>query len=296
MKLFSTICLLAALNLAAAPVVKLGKYRGYGENRLSFNKSIIIAGDRNYYDLNLLQNKPNANGQQKTFINLSEPSQYWNFGRATIDFLSMSVNGIDMSRIIPSSDSIKPWSDGDAAGARFSLNFDGAEIIVNAHMKTGSPLLFLTFSQPEKQITPVKKYYTITFNMIISRFVTDKKGTTVWKGVYARQAKTAARDIAQQGPGIEIKPEDRYIIFSDEILDGSDKEKGAGPCLIAFDMKNGVTGSLVLRNSYSSHLAFKIPGNVKEFKCAILQHKGAVSNREFMERFASEKDAYTKLD
>ena len=148
MKHISTVLTFVMMaTLFGAPAVKLDKYKGWGTANLAFNEQMKVAGDKNYYDTNLLQSKPDAKGNQRTFINLSAPSQMWNFGRAPSDFLFLKVNGVPLNKIQPVPGSIKTWTKKDSAGAEFLLNFDGAKIIVNMFMKTGSPLLFLTFTQ-----------------------------------------------------------------------------------------------------------------------------------------------------
>ena len=278
MKHAAVICALAVMaTLAGAPVVKLDKYSGWGDSRLSFNEQMKVAGDKNYYDINLLQSKPDTKGNQKTFITLSAPSQMWNFGRAPSEFLSLKVNGIPLNKVQPIPGSVKPWTKDDAAGAEFTLNFDGAKVIVNMFMKTGSPLLFLTFTQPEKQLVPIKSF-NVDFSLVISRFIVNEKKVTVWNGAYARQAQTETRLIRQQNNNIALSADDKYMIFSDEKLDGTGKgnEKGVGPCLLAFDLKDGITGQLIMRNSYQTIVKFSIPGTFKEFRCAILQNKAKV--------------------
>ena len=298
MKHVLTICTFAMVAaLAAGPTVKLDKYHGWGDNKLSFNEQMKVAGDKNYYDINLLQSKPDKKGNQKTFITLSAPSQKWNFGRAPSEFLFMKVNGISLNKIQPVPGSIKPWSKKDSAGAEFLLNFDGTKIIVNMFMKTGSPLLFLTFTQPEKQLVPIKGNFTINFNLVISRLLVNEKKITIWNNVYNRQAKTESRLLKQQHAALDLTAADKYLIFSDEKLDGSGKgdEKGVGPCLLAFDLADGITGKLLMRNAYSTHVTFTVPGTFKEFRCAVLQHKAKISNDEFMKRFQADKNSYTVL-
>lgn len=290
-----TFAIMAALIGGSS--AKIDQYRGWGDSNLTFNEQMKVAGDKNYYDINLLQNKPDKKGNQKTYITLSAPSQMWNFGRAPTEFLTLKVNGIPLNKIQPVPGSVKSWTAGDTAGAEFTLNFDGAKIIVNMFMKTGSPLLFLTFTQPEKQIVPIKGNFTIDFNLVISRHIVNEKKVTVWNGVYARQAQTETRLIKQQDAPVTLTAADKYLIFSDEKLDGTGKgnEKGVGPCLLVFEMKDGVTGKLFIKNTYQTKLTFQVPGTFKEFRCAILQNKSVVSNTEFMKRFLADKNIYTNL-
>ena len=281
---------------AQEPTSKLGKYRGWGDNNLSFNTQAQLVGDKNFYHLNLLQDKPNKKGQTKTYFHLSAPRQEWNFGRAPVNFLSLKVNGISLSDLEPQSEHVTSWKKGDCAGAKFVLNFDGAKIIMDAFVKKGSPLLFLTFSQPEKQIEPIRTKVNIKFSAIVSRLLT-KNNITIWGGVYNRQAQSAARSVTQQKAPIKLTPADKYLILSDAVLDGSGKglEKGVGPCLIAFDLQEGMSGVLKMQNSWSTYIEFDLPANFKEFKCAVFMQKNVVSNADFMKRFNAEKEAFTSL-
>lgn len=282
--------------MAQVPNAKLGKYFGWGANNLAFNTQAQLTGDKNFYQLNLLQSKPDKKGQKTTFINLSAPRQEWNFGRAPINFLALNVNGISSRMLEPQPGNITTWKKGDRAGARFVFNFDGAKIFMDASMKKGSPLLFLTFTQPAKQIEPIKRPVHINFGAVVSRLLT-KKNITIWDGVYSRQAQSAARMIKQQKAPVKLTPADKYLILSDAKLDGTGKgnEKGVGPCLIAFDLQPGMTGTLKLANSWLTHIEFRLPANFKEFKCAVFMQKNIVSNANFMKRFNAEKAAFTSL-
>ena len=281
---------------AQEPTSKLGKYRGWGDNNVSFNSQAQLVGDKNFYHLNLLQSKPDKKGQTKTVFHLSAPRQEWNFGRAPVNFLSLKVNGISLNQLEPQSEHVTSWKKGDRAGARYVLNFDGAKIFMDASVKKGSPLLFLTFSQPEKQLEPIRSKVNINMVAIVSRLLT-KKNITIWGGVYNRQAQSATRLITQQKAPIQLTPADKYLILSDAVLDGSGKgvEKGVGPCMVVFDLQDGMTGTLKMANNWSTHLEFALPANFKEFKCAIFMQKNVVSNAEFMKRFNAEKEAFTSL-
>lgn len=302
MTYFKTITLAAAAVLtihaaAQEPTAKLGKYRGWGDRNLAFNSQAQLTCDKNFYNLNLLQSKPNKKGQTKTVFHLSAPRQQWNFGRAPINFLSMRVNGISLSSLEPQAKHVTTWKKGDRAGVRYVLHFDGAKIFMDAAVKKGSPLLFLTFSQPEKQLEPIQKPVQIHFSAVVSRLLT-RKGVTIWDGVYGRQAQSAARLITQQKAPVKLTPADKYLVLSDTILDGTGKgnAKGVGPCLIAFDLKDGITGTLKMPNSWITHIEFQLPPNFKEFKSAVFMQKNIICNAEFMKRFNAEKTAFTSLD
>lgn len=302
MTYFKTITLAAAAVLtihaaAQEPTAKLGKYRGWGDRDLAFNSQAQLTCDKNFYNLNLLQSKPNKKGQTKTVFHLSAPRQQWNFGRAPINFLSMKVNDISLSALEPQAKHVTTWKKGDRAGVRYVLHFDGAKIFMEASVKKGSPLLFLTFTQPDKQLEPIRKPVHIYFSAIVSRLLV-KNGKTIWDGVYGRQAQSAARLLSQQKAPIKLTSSDKYLILSDSILDGTGKgdAKGIGPCLIAFDLKDGITGTLKMPNSWITHIEFQLPPNFKEFKSAIFMQKNIICNAEFMKRFNAEKTAFTSLD
>ena len=282
---------------AQVPTVEVGNYTGVGANNLSFNEQAKITGDKNFYYLNFLQSKPDKYGQKTTFINLSAPREYWNFGRAPINFLSLKVNRISLREIEPQPKCVNAWTKGDRAGAEFVLNFDGAKIILNASMKKGSPLLFLSFTQPVKQLEPIKSKVQIEFGVVISRLLTKNK-TTIWEGVYGRQALTASRELKQRKAPFQLNRQDKYLIFSDSILDGTGKgdEKGVGPCLLVFDLENGMAGTLKMQNRWHSSIVFFLPPDFKEFRCAIFMQKNKISNADFMKRFEAEKESFTNLD
>lgn len=286
--------LTAAVSFAADSItVKEKTYSGWGQDRLSYNRQAEIAGDKNYYQLNFLQNKPDKNGKTSTFINLSAPRQEFGFGRAPINFLNLTVNGIQLRSIQPRDEDFKVWNRNDLAGTTFTLNFDGAKVILDAFMKKGSPLLFLTFRQPEKQLEPIRSI-NINISLIISRMLT-KNNITIWEGIYERRAQTAARNLEQQKAKYDLTEKDGYIIFSDAKLDGSGKDKGFGPSFLLFDMNGVQSARLSLRNEWANGIDFTLKPDFKEFRIAVWQQKNAISNQDFMSLFEKEKDSFCRF-
>lgn len=286
--------LTAAASFAADSVtVKEKSYSGWGQDMLAYNKQAEIAGDKNYYQINLLQNKPDKNGKTSTFINLSAPRQEFGFGRAPINFLNLTVNGIQLRSIQPRDEDFKVWNRNDLAGTTFTLNFDGAKVILDAFMKKGSPLLFLTFRQPEKQLEPIRSI-NINISLIISRLLT-KNNITIWEGIYERRAQTAVRTLGQQKEKYDLTEKDGYIIFSDVKLDGSGKDKGFGPSFLLFDMNGVQNAKLSLGNSWENNVSFTLKPDFKEFRIAIWQQKNAITNQDFISLFEKEKDSFCRF-
>lgn len=292
--LFTILILAAATACAAESVtVKEKSYSGWGQDMLAYNKQAEIAGDKNYYQINLLQNKPDKNGKTSTFINLSAPRQEFGFGRAPINFLNLTVNGIQLRSIQPRDEDFKVWNRNDLAGTTFTLNFDGAKVILDAFMKKGSPLLFLTFRQPEKQLEPIRSI-NINISLVISRLLT-KNNITIWEGIYERRAQTAVRTLEQQKAKYDLTEKDGYIIFSDAKLDGSGKDKGFGPSFLLFDMSGVQSARLSLRNEWANGVDFILKPDFKEFRIAVWQQKNAISNQDFMSLFKKEKDSFRRF-
>ncbi len=281
------------LLAADAVTVKEKSYSGWGKDMLAFNKQVEIAGDKNYYQINLLQNKPDKNGKSQTFINLSAPRQEFGFGRAPINFLNLTVNGIPLRDIQPREEDCRTWTEKDRRGATFTLNFDGAKVILDAFMKKGSPLLFLTFRQPEKQLEPIRSI-NVNISLIISRLLTNNN-ITVWEGVYQRRARTAVRSFEQQKEKYDLTEKDGYIIFSDAKLDGSGKDAGFGPSFLLFDMNGVQNAKLSLNNTWENNVAFSLKLDFKEFRIAVWQQKNAISNQDFMRLFEKEKDSFCRF-
>ncbi len=289
-----TLILAAATAFASESVtVKEKSYSGWGQDMLAYNKQAEIAGDKNYYQINLLQNKPDKNGKSATFINLSAPRQEFGFGRAPINFLNLTVNGISLRDLQPRDEDFKVWSKDDRAGATMTLNFDGAKVILDAFMKKGSPLLFLTFRQPEKQLEPIRSI-NVGISLIISRLLT-KNNITIWEGIYERRAQTAVRNLEQQKAKYDLTEKDGYIIFSDAKLDGSGKDKGFGPSFLLFDMNGVQSAKLSLNNTWENNVAFSLKPDFKEFRIAVWQQKNAISNTDFMSLFEKEKDSFCRF-
>lgn len=278
---------------AESVTVKESTYSGWGKDMLAFNKQAEITGDKNFYQINLLQNKPGKNGKTETFINLSAPRQEFGFGRAPINFLNLTVNGIQLRNIQPREEDFHAWSKGDKAGATFTLNFDGAKVMVDAFMKKGSPLLFLTFRQPEKQLEQIRSI-NVNISLIISRLLT-KNNITVWDGVYQRKAQTAVRALEQQKEKHDLTDKDGYLIFSDAKLDGSGKDNGFGPSFLLFDMDEVQSAKLSLNNTWENNVVFSLKPDFKEFRIAVWQQKNAISNQDFMGLFEKEKDSFCRF-
>ena len=292
-KLFLMIVLLSAqstLLLGAESFldVKKTKYHGWGERNLAYNQQIEIVNKKNLYKLNLLQNKPGPKGQTYCFINLSVP-EWYGFGRVPSNFFDLKINGISLKSIYPTKEP-QIWKKENSAGATFILNFDGAKILLNVYMEKDSPLLWLTLKQPETQITPIKKA-ELKIKVVISKHIV-KNRKTVWGGAYKRQGKTATRFLEQQKKEYLLKPEDKYIIFSDAILDGSNKDKGYGPCFLTFNFKDIQKASLNLQDSWLNSIKFELKPNFKEVTVAICQYKNRMSNQEFMKKFKNTKDSF----
>lgn len=278
---------------AESVTVKEKSYSGWGQDMLAYNKQAEIAGDKNFYQINLLQNKPDKNGKCLTFINLSAPRQEFGFGRAPINFLSLTVNGISLRDIQPREEDCRTWSENDKAGATFTLNFDGAKVMVDAFMRKGSPLLFLTFRQPEKQLEPIRSVQ-VNVGLVVSRLLT-KNSITIWEGVYERRAQTAVRNLEQQKEKYDLTEKDGYIIFSDAKLDGSGKDAGFGPSFLLFDMNGVQNAKLSLNNTWENNVAFSLKLDFKEFRIAVWQQKNAISNQDFMRLFEKEKDSFCRF-
>ena len=293
-QILAVVCaiVLGAAASAQTPSVKLAKYKGWGANKLLFNSQIQLVGNKNYYFLNLLQGRPDKQGQTRSVINLSGRM---NFGNDPINFLNMKVNGIALNRIEHQMKNIRTWKKGNAAGSEVALNFDGAKILMNTYVKEDSPLLYFTFTQPEKQLEPIRGKVSISFSAVVSRFLIQK-GRSIFSNAYNREALTAVRKLKQQKKPFPLTAQDAYLIFSDAVLDGSGKEKGIGPCLLVFELKDGITGSLHMPNSWITRTEFSLPADFKEFKCALFMQKGAISNSAFMKKFNDEKGVLTKLD
>ena len=273
-----------------AVTVKQKQYSGWKARDFACNQQAEIVNDKNFYQFNLLQYQPDKNGKMQTFMNISAPRQEWGFGRAPINFLSITVNGIRERDLQPNEESFRTWAKPDSAGATVTLNFDGAKVIFDVYMKKGSPVLWFSFQQPEKQLEPVRSI-RIRADLVISRLLT-KNGVTVWNDVYNRQAQTATRKLEQQNSPYALNADDQYIIFSDKVLDGSDKDKGFGPSFLAFDMGGVKDANLYLGNSWANNVTFTLNPDFKEFKFGIWQQKNAIANQDFMKLFEKEKNSF----
>ena len=282
--------LAGTLCAQSAVTVKQKQYKGWKARDFTYNQQAEIVNDKNFYQFNLLQYQPDKDGKMQTFMNISAPRQEWGFGRAPINFLSITVNGIRERNLQPNEDSFKTWTKPDSAGVTVTLNFDGAGVVFDAYMKKGSPVLWFTFRQPEKQLEPIRSI-TIKTALVISRLF-SRNGVTVWEGAYNRQAQTAARTLEQRKAVYPLDAGDQYVIFSDKVLDGSDKDKGFGPSFLAFGMNGVKNASLFLGNSWENNITFTLNPDFREFRFGIWQQKNAITNQDFMNLFEKEKDSF----
>lgn len=291
--LFAAIVCFAGSIQAQKVKVEAQKYVGWGADQLSFNKSALIIGDQNIYGVNLVTRKPDKKGNTRTYMVLTEPRRLSGFGQSGCDFLALTVNKIHISRIVPNENSFKTWTKGDSAGCTAVLNFDGTKIRLDAYMKQGSPLLWMTFSPVEKQAEPMKSC-RITLSCVIS-------GMKIVKGKhidYKKFAKTAARELTGQKDyrkaHYTLNASDRYLILGDSVLDGSKKGAGFGPSFVLLPENFDAVkkGTLILNNGFCNQFFFDMKPDFKEFTIAIWQNKGVISNQNFMKMFESSKKKF----
>ena len=270
------------------------KYTGWGANNLTYNKQALITGDKNTYGFNLCFRKPNKNKETTLYMVLTEPRRQGGFGQHSCRFLSMNVNGIPLSQLVPNEKTFRLWTKKDSAGAQVLFNFDGAGILFDVFMVKGSPMLWLKFRPDTDQKQPIAKC-SIQFQVQIS-------GVNGGKKVKNTFAKTATRELS----GREWKNslnllsgEDRWLILGDKILDGSGgKDKGFGPSFILLpnDFSQVKKMELRLMNQPLSLLNIDLKPDFTELTIGIWQNQGAISNDDFMKLFENNKKSFTTIN
>ncbi len=262
---------------AAPPSVKQSMYRGWGEDQLAFREQITLSNDHNYYAITIAQWKPKEKQEPQTQFWLFEPRMSGGFSRPVMDFVRLEVNGISEIKLQPKKEDIRTWQKEDLAGADLILNYDGAKVVMSWYLRSGSPVLWCTLKPAPDTLEPVKSI-RLKISMVPSKLAKDAKGGVVWSGGYKRQALTPARLIEQSAEGILLTKSDSWLILQDEIFDGSDKDKGDGPCIIIPGYENAVSSVLDLRNSWINALNIQIQPDFKEFKFGLWQQKNPITN------------------
>ena len=265
-------------------------YRGWAWTEAVYNRAALLMGDRNCYGINYLMNRPTDRKPARTIINLAEPRLRAGFGREPLNFLGLEVNGVPLARTVPGEGAFKVSATAAEAVAELIVDFDGAKLAVEARMKKGSPLLFLTVRQVpgSKRIESGK----VTVSCVPSRLHdADREGR---RPPHAREAVTArgrtAGPCTPDGDAVRVSltEKDRYLIQQDAVFDGSSPEKGFGPSYLGLpaDFSDITAATLTMTRSYDTTLVFTLKPGFREMTFSILQLNERVSNAEFPNRFS----------
>ena len=184
-----------------------------------------------------------------------------------IGSLGLTVNGIGWDKLQVEPKTVREFSDGDAKGVEFALNFDGAPIRLRASMRPGSPTLDWEVSSSAKGLTPVTNV-DVRVCAIPSHLDIPNKKTRFFG--YRRQVKTDKRLMPpQKGGKVRLPGDERIFVLEDADFDGTAADSGRGPSAII--LPEPVTGYVNLNDSWTTDVHFT-PALTKPFRFSVLEY------------------------
>ena len=261
----------------------------YKPERYSLRQAATLTNPQNTYKFTVLQSKAGNNQPQRT--------QFWlaadKFGfSALVNFITLTVNGINNKDISPKNDDLSVWKKNGQAGMDMKMNFDGTKLILRLYMRDDSPVLWGKIIPAKDSVEPLESI-KIRFSAIISILAKVNK-KIAWSKVYDRVAITPARTLQQQQKAWQLTPADTYLVLQDNKYDGSAADKGQGPIMIILDHSAIKDAKLELRNEWTTALDLELKPDFKEFDFGLWQQKPVISNKAFAEKLKKEKRAFQK--
>ena len=260
----------------------------YRQELLGFRKHVTFSNALNFYRIDYTQWKSHDATPPKINLALQYPLEYHNFSRPLGSFLRMTVNGISEVSLHPKEEDVTLWNDArtGAAGCDIAWNFDGAKLILRWFMRSDSPVLWLTIKSAPDLLTPIKSAH-VKVSVVPSLLAQTADKKVLWEGVYGRQVITPTRIIGQvpKPQFITLTPDDRYLIFQDTKFDGSNGDKGTGPCFMAIDYQGVEKAVLTLRDEGYAFVDIDLKPDFKTARLGFWQQKDRHSNAEFAKVF-----------
>lgn len=268
----------------------------WGVDRLAFRRHIEIANQHNYYRIDLVQWQ--AEKKRPPVVNfwLHEPRGYGSFSRPVSDFFQLTVNDIPIKdlHLDESSVQLLPADADGRAGCVVSLNYDGARFRLEWTMRPDSALLHGRLTPELPVLTPVRSI-SLRLLCVPSTLRKDAANKVLYGGVYAREALTPVRTLAQHPAPQPLTPADAYMILQDRDLAGGGEEMGAGPCFFTCSFNSVENATLNLPNSWLATINLTLKPDFSEFRFALWQHKTPFTNLEFQTLFRQHPERF-RLD
>lgn len=259
----------------------------YQQEKFSIVQTAEISNQFNTCRLTLLLSKPGTYDLPEPYMKFLFDAGKFGFG-SLVDFFTFKVNGIEMNKLSPRTESLTRWVENDLAGAELKLNYDGAKVVFRFFMRPDSPLLFASVFPAGDTLEPIRTVRAV-FTAIPSSYIL-KNGQVIWRnGEYQRMAVTPARTIMQTAEPVVLTPADTRLMLMDSVLDGSSEEKGHGPCILFLDYRGIEKAVLDIGNVWVSKVAVDFTSGLKEFRFAIWQPSVRISNADFIKKVSSEK-------
>ena len=285
------VLLLAAFILEAAEapcVVRKVKGWTYGQDRLDMAAYIEFFNAHNRHVLSFIQWRAAGKKGPVLQCRLNIPGAYGNYSDP-VSFLKLEVNGFKLQEISFSPDDIRVWNDPKTgfAGADFPLNFDGTQIILRAHIRPDSGVLFLKFRLDSRSVTPLSRGKIIITNCISGLHLAGNQA--VWSlKKYDRQAVSPMRTYSQHDRQVAVlKPDDAFLMLMDSTLPGKGDmkkvRKDHGPSVFIPDPKIQTS----IKFGVYTEITMALKPDFKEIIIGVWQKKEVITN-DYLTQFIKE--------
>ncbi len=210
---------------------------------------------------------------------------------ALIDFLTVSVNGVDASSLDILPTDIRTWSGEGRSGYKVALRFPSAEMSLRFSMSRDSERLFVELvpcegAKVEKASVSVRAIPSkLELEDGKSRFYKYRRQVRTAKGVYDAFSRAKSKEMPA------VSPEDGFYIFQDADLDGSvpapaparggvqaghEPEKGCGPCALIPEFDAVESGRVQVTDYWTSSVSFNLKPDFRSFRFALWENRDRI--------------------
>ncbi|MBQ9772938.1 MAG: hypothetical protein IJW23_14040 [Lentisphaeria bacterium] len=282
-----------ALFAQYAPVKATVKHVPVYQPQLySVAQGAIISNQFNNYKIIMKLSKPTDKKPSELKISLDAGT--FGFG-ALVNFMQIKANGIPMSKLMVKAEDMKPWQEGNNAGAVITLNFDGSIFDLIFYMRPDSPVLWCSI-KPSKDTIEEPESISIQHSCLPSHLAMNGK-KVIWVGEpYNRQLLTNKRAIGMhpKRKSVLLGKDETSLTFRDLTFDGSAKDKGYGPVWMALDHSAVLEAKANICSNWTAWIELKLNPAFKEHKFAFWQQRPRISNDDFAKKLKAEKSAFKR--
>lgn len=211
-------------------------------------------------------------------------------------FLKLTVNGIPESKILLEDRHFAPWEEGDRRGFEVRMNFDGAALRLRFYMRPDSPVLWAALLPEPSSLEPIRRC-ELVFTALPSKLVKNDAGKVLWSGedVYRRSFQTNTRRLAPDQRATTLTPAETWVVFQDDIHDGSGPDRGDGPCLLVLSHAGVAQTVAEPGNAWLSRVRVVMEPGFQAFHFGLFNHPVPIANQDFHRYLESLRPAFTWL-